>query len=831
MLNELTDDDPEIRSEVESLLACDGHWTLAHSTIQRDDVLGAIDTVLKTDQDARIGGSIGDFTIREVLGEGGMGTVYRAEQLHPVARSVAIKVIRRGMDSQQVLARFQRERQTLAMMDHPGIARVYDVGSTPDHLPYLAMELVHGRPITDYCDEAQSTIRERLTLMLGLCDAIQHAHQKGIIHRDLKPSNILVTTVDGAPVPKIIDFGIAKETHTSDVDSTDHTAIGQVLGTPEYMSPEQADATSAAIDTRTDIYALGIVLYELLTGVVPFPRTGAGNLALGQLMQDICTQPPPRPSSRIQRSATGGPGNNARYRALRGDLDWIVLRALEKRPADRYATADQFKSDLEAFLDDRPVVARPPSLAYTTSKFVRRNRTAVLASLVVLLSALGGTLSIGAGFMVARSQRDSARVEAQTAREIGDFLTSMLASVDPNTAQGELITVESVLHDATRRLERGELTSQPAVRIRLHTVMGRCYSALGQYDNARKELEQAVTSSRDLFGPRSPETATALEWLATAETTAGAYDRAERNFLEASTIRRNAGVSEIPTEGASTLGLVYHWTGRFDDAEQYFRAAVAELDGIAPSEDSRVGNMQTALGSVLEVQGALDESIVWHRRAVASQRAAFGRNHTAIASSLNNLANSLEASGDFNGARQAHEESLSIKRALLRENHPEIASSLNNLGLVLIRQGDLSDARTMLQEAIGIRELELGTHHASTGVAYANLALALRDQGLYSDALTHYDQAIAIAVTAVGDDHLMTAVFRLNRGSVLTRMGRYSDAEPVLLGAYRAITDLLGEHHRRATDGRRYLIELYDAWDRPVDVARWHEPPPHSATE
>ncbi|GJM19516.1 MAG: hypothetical protein DHS20C14_17290 [Phycisphaeraceae bacterium] len=817
--------DRELRKEVESLLEHGGDWAPLGTAPHLGDAESVVDRVVDGVTDEHVGTSVGGYALREMLGEGGMGTVYLADQLEPVAREVALKIIKKGMDTHQIVMRFERERQALAMMDHPGIARVYGAGSTPAGRPYFAMELVRGAAITRYCDTKRLTIPTRLKLFAALCDAVQHAHQKGVIHRDLKPSNVLVSDAAGVPVPKVIDFGIAKAAGDAFPAGSMHTAHGQMLGTPEYMSPEQTDASGLGIDTRTDIYSLGVILYELLTGRVPFEQRGDGGRPFGQLIEDICEIPAPRPSTRVGDDAEAadarGQTTGPLRRTLRGDLDWIVLKALNKRPEDRYSSADLLARDVRAFLDDRPVLASPPSVASSLIKFARRNRALVAASIAIGLSIAGGTLAIGYGLMIAREQRDVAQLEAKTAHDTSEFLTNMLASIDPDAAQGETVTVEQVLLDATRRLERGELSSQPGVQARLRSVMGRCCGAIGQYDEALTQLREALALTRRVHGEQSIESAVALEWLASVQTAAGLYEPAEANFEEAITIRRGLGSSTLPIEGAETLGAVYHWTGRYEEAERFFRETLDELKDTDPATDSRVGDMLSQLGSQLEILGRHEESIRSHRGAIEAHRAAFGETHTAVAASLNNLANTYEAMGDYAEARKAHEESLAIKRILLRPDHPDIGASLSNLGLVLIREGDPIAAETMLRDAIKIRTSELGPSHAATGIAYLNLGLALRDQERYQEAFEAFTTAISIADQAVGPDHLMHIAFRIHLGYCLVKMDRYDEAEPVLLQSHQSIVEILSPNHRRAKDARRYLVELYEAWGQPGEAERW----------
>ena len=374
----------------------------------------------------------GRYTLLEVLGEGGMGTVYRAGQTHPVKRQVALKLIKVGIDSRAVLARFDAERQALALMDHPNIARVYDGGTTEAGQPFFVMELVGGVPITEYCDRQRLSVRARLELFVAVCQAVQHAHQKGIIHRDLKPSNVLVTEVDGRPTPKVIDFGVAKATEISLTDQS-LADTGAIVGTPTYMSPEQADPSSMDIDTRTDVYALGVILYELLVGSPPIDAKQFKRGAILEMLRMVREVDPPRPSTKVSTSdalpniAASRDVEPAHLkRALQGDLDWIVMMALEKDRTRRYETANGFAADILRHLAYEPVVAAPPSRAYRLWKFVRKHRGAVIAASLVLLSLLGGLAAVAAVQTVA-----NARLAASLKRETN-------ANAALNEANGQL---------------------------------------------------------------------------------------------------------------------------------------------------------------------------------------------------------------------------------------------------------------------------------------------------------------------------------------------------------------------------------------------------------
>ncbi len=455
------------------------------------------------------GDRIGRYMLLEQIGEGGFGVVYVAEQEEPVRRRVALKVIKLGMDTKQVVARFEAERQALALMDHHNIAKVLDAGATDTGRPYFVMELVRGVPITEYCDKNNLTTRDRIDLFIQVCQAIQHAHQKGIIHRDIKPSNILVTLQDGVPVPKVIDFGIAKATEQRLTDKTVYTAFNQFMGTPAYMSPEQAEMSGLDIDTRSDIYALGVLLYELLTGKTPFDQKELVSAGVDAMRRIIREKEPERPSTRLSTMQEGELTTTAKRRhtdapklvhLIRGDLDWIVMKALEKDRTRRYETANGLAMDIQRYLNNEPVAARPPSNLYRFQKLVRRNKLAFAAT-----GAVTAALIIGLGLSTwlffkekdarkravaaeqaqsklreqAQLEEQKAQVEAAKNRQVAQFLEDMLNGVGPSVAMGSDTTLlKKILDNTAKRIGSG-LAQQPEVEAELRYTLGEVYWGTG----------------------------------------------------------------------------------------------------------------------------------------------------------------------------------------------------------------------------------------------------------------------------------------------------------------------------------------------------------------
>lgn len=547
----------------------------------------------RPDEDAP-GAVIGRYKILECIGEGGFGTVFVAEQAEPVRRRVALKILKRGMDTQRVVARFEAERQALAMMDHPNIARVLDAGQTPSGRPFFAMELVRGEPITDFCDAARLTVEARIELIRTVCAAVQHAHQKGIIHRDIKPSNVLVTLQDGDPVPKVIDFGIAKAVHGRLSEETVYTQVHQMLGTPVYMSPEQTGATAADVDTRTDIYSLGVLIYELLAGATPFDPERIATMGLADLQRLVVIEEPPRPSARLHALGAAAEAiAHARStdprrlaRDLRGDLDWIVMKCLEKDRARRYEGAHALGEDLGRFLRLAPVLAGPPSPAYLARKFVRRNRAKVAAGVVILallVLGLGGT-------MVGWSR---AEAHASRLRFTLDFFTRALAGASDDASsiaiwpdQPEL-TLGQALRSAESAIDE-TFAEEPSLEAVIRELIGLAQLRGGEYNEAAQQLARAATIRAGALGESDPATLQLLLPLADAQSKSGDYQGSMTTARRAYDLRTAALGPQHPDTRAAALWLARWFAAAydFDEAQAYFDRAARTIEGVADTHDA-----------------------------------------------------------------------------------------------------------------------------------------------------------------------------------------------------------------------------------------------------
>jgi serine/threonine protein kinase/tetratricopeptide (TPR) repeat protein len=686
---------------------------------------------------------IGRYKLLEKIGEGGMAVVYMAEQQEPIRRKVALKVIKLGMDTRQVIARFEAERQALAMMDHPSIAKVLDAGATETGRPYFVMELVTGVSITEYCDKNSLSTKERLALFIQVCNAVQHAHQKVIIHRDIKPSNVMVTHHDGKPVPKVIDFGIAKATNQRLTEKTLFTRYAHIIGTPAYMSPEQAELSDLDVDTRTDIYSLGVLLYELLTGTTPFSEKELRKAGYIEMQRVIREQEPAKPSTRLStlgetladvaRSRSSTP--DLLTRVIRGDLDWIVMKSLEKDRTRRYDSSSAFLADIERYLDNEPVLASPPPTWYRTKKFLQRHRTLVTGVAVVsgiVLVSLYVSLLLYVRAERARAGETVARKEAEA---VTDFLTKdLLASVYLEKAGNREVTVRYILESAARNLDE-RFANSPLAEAQVRETLGLTYQKMGDYEAAKPHLERVLAIRREQLGEEHPVALASLNQLGMLYSNWGRYEEAEPLLVRALDSRRRVLGEEHPDtlESMSDLGWQYMCEARFEEG-MALAARALEIGGhVLREEDPIMLRAMNALaaGYVTVMRYAEAQSLAGKGYEIS--RRTLGEEHETTLLLANVLAWACESGGRPDSATELASRTVEIGRRIVGEEHSITIWAMSNLGAAYLKQGRREEAAPLLTRSFELAAQVGGPDHAGTVLFGLRLAILYREQERWAE--------------------------------------------------------------------------------------------------
>jgi eukaryotic-like serine/threonine-protein kinase len=746
--------------------------------------------------DAAVGRMFGPYRLDRLIGVGGMGAVYRAERADDLYRMrVAVKLLPPGFATEGMRRRFTAERRILARLQHPGIAALLDGGVSEDGVPFFVMEYVDGLPIDCFCDERGLATDARLRLFQQVCSAVEYAHRNLVVHRDLKPSNILVTA-DGEV--KLLDFGVAVLLE-NDADAGDNplTELHGRPFTPAYASPEQI--RGEALTTAADVYSLGVLLYQLLAGRRPYEVTGLPPLRVEQV---VCEELPPAPSEAVTtlEPVTARADRVGLSRRLRGDLDTIVMTALQKDPARRYASVLTLAEDIERHLTARPVLARPDSFGYRASRFVARNRYfvgagALVAVLLIGFAALATYTAVSAGARNAliAAERDRAQRETEKAEAVSSFLVGLFGSNDPDVAAGESQTAFQILEQGERNA--AELASQPAVHARVLDVVAQVYTRLGEYERAESLFRQAAALLRAEPGVNAGEIAAPLSRLGDLLRRRGQLDEAVALLDEAIGLAELAGDTILLANGLNDLGLARYDQGDFAEAERLHRRALELRSSAYGSRHNRTATSLQNLALAVAQLNRGSEAEALYREALVIYRETLGGEHTEVATTLTSLGRSLSERGEFEEAIPLLSEALRINRSRLGNGHPHVALVLNDLGSVRARQGRFEEAETIFRDALELREQALGASHPYVATSLNNLAFTMVQQGRLDDALPLRRRAYGMARERLGNDHVNTGQFAHNLADLLMRLNRLAEAEVLYRESIEILTRAFPEAH------------------------------------
>jgi len=794
------------------------------------------------------GAVLGPYTLVSLLGEGGFGSVWVAEQSQPVRRRVALKIVKAGMGSRDVLQRFEAERQALAVMDHPGIAKVLDAGTTPLGRPYFVMELVEGTRITSFADHATLSVRDRLALFVQVCHAVQHAHQKGIVHRDLKPDNVLAASDDGRPHARVIDFGIAKALETPLTDSTLQTGAHQIMGTPAYMAPEQA-LRSADVDTRADVYSLGAMLYELLCGARPFQFDSHGETTLSEVLRQIQEVDPRPPSTRVTEHegdrlrgvpAWRGVSIERLTKSLRGDLDWIVQRALEKDRSRRYPTVAALSDDVERHLASEPIEASPPSRVYRVKKLVRRHRGATAGLLAATLALIGSIGALTWSVVRVADERDAAhqarqleaeaRVDAEqsrdaaheaealaetrreeaedaldASREVTGYLADLLGSARPGD-MGRDVTVREVLDRVAPSLG-ARFAERPTVEVELRKTVGTTYRELGAPAEARAHLQRAVELDTERLGPDHPDTLLSRQELALLDWMQSDLDSAleQMEHVHARLLELLGPQSQRRIEALNVLAIVWSERGELDRALDAWREVLAAHEARFGTENPATARALHNVGMVLSSLGRWTEAEEYLLAALDIEARLLGERHPDTLSTLADLANLLQQRGDWQRALPMEERLLEVRREVLGEEHPATLSSMVHLGTTYWWLGRHTEALALVSAAEPVARRVLGDHGDVTILAVEMLGNLHMETERYAEAEPLVLEALASNEAKYGPDHISTLISLQNLAALRSDQGRIAQAFELLNELVERCTRALGPDHDR-TLRARYLV-------------------------
>ena len=794
-LREACPTDEALRREVETLLAygteVEGFiespaMELAARALAQDEVLSHETAAIDGTSDRKVGclpAQIGHYRILRLLGEGGMGTVYEAEQENP-RRVVALKIVKPGLADAEMLRRFGQEAQVLGRLQDPGIAQIYEAGTADTGFgpqPYFAMEFIRGKSLRDYADEHHLNTRQRLELMAQICEAVHHAHQRGLIHRDLKPANILV---DETGRPKVLDFGVARVTD-SDAQTTRHTEFGQLVGTLAYMSPEQVAGDPLELDTRSDVYALGVILYELLADRLPYKISGL----VYEAIQTVRAEDP-APLGSISRT-------------YRGDIETIAAKALEKDKDRRYSSAAGLAADIRRYLNDEPIIARPPSATYQLQKFARRHRALVAGVTGMVVVLIMGIFASTLEATRAWRAEQAARTESATAKAVNDFLQNDLLSqasanqqAKPETKPDPDLKVRTALDRAAAKIE-GKFREQPVVEAAIRLTIGNTYKDLGLYPNAQRQMERALDLRRRALGTENPETLSAMDDLAVAYSHEGKYTQAEpllRKVLEVYT--RVLGPENLNTlQAMNNLATLYEDEGKDAQTEPLLRKVLQVTVRVLGAEHPHTLATMSNLAGLYRHEGKYAEAESSYSNVLQVAVRVLGAEHPNTLISMTNLGVLYLDQGKYAQAEPLLSKVLDVQRRVLGEEHPDTLTSMASVGALYRYQGKYSQAEPLFRKMLEVRRRVLGEEHPNTLLSMASLALVYDDQGKYAQAEPLFNKALEVQHRVLGKEHPETLRTMANLAALYRDQGKYEQSQTVYSSVLEARRRVLGTQH------------------------------------